>query len=177
MAEIHPQALHRHVALVSQEPFYLSSFSIRENLLLGVEREVSDDELWRILADVDLRGAIEKLPKGLDSLVGDEVHLSGGQYQLLAIGRVLLQRRPFVLLDEGTNQLDAEHEALIVRSLERLKEHATVVIITHRMTSARRADRIYVLDGGRVTQQGTHAQLLEEKGGLYRKFWDLQVVE
>jgi ATP-binding cassette subfamily B protein len=176
MTTVHPHDLHHAVAHVAQHPFVLESFSIRENLTIGATRDIPDAEAWRTLEDLGVAAAVRALPRGLDSVIGDEVRLSGGQSQLLVIARALLQQRPFVLLDEGTNQLDAEHEAKVAHALRSLRAHAAVLLITHRMTTARKADRIYVLDQGRIVQQGRHADLVEADG-LYRTFWNLQVVE
>ena len=119
---------------------------------------------------------MEAFPAGLESIIGDEVNFSGGQSQLLVIARVLLQRRPFVILDEGTNQLDAERELSILQLLEQIKREATVIVITHRMTTARKADNILVLDEGRIVERGAHEELVGLEGGLYRHFWEIQVV-
>jgi len=177
LPDLDPRYVRRLFSLVTQTPFVLDSFSIRDNLLLGCLPDVSDDRIWQVLDQLDLRSAIERLPGGLDRIVGDEVNLSGGQSQLVVLARTMLQRRPFVLLDEGTNQLDAEHELRILDMLQQLKQEATVVIVTHRMTSARKADTILVLDRGRIVEQGGHEQLLERHKGLYRRFWEIQVVE
>lgn len=171
-----PRYLRHLFSMVTQEPFLLESFSIRDNALLGCDPSLTDEEIWSVLDRLGLGHAVRAFPGGLDSLLGDEVGLSGGQSQLLVIARTLLQRRPFVILDEGTNQLDAERELAIIEILQEIKQEATVIIITHRMTTARKADQILVLDQGRITQQGTHAELVELPDGLYRQFWDIQVV-
>ena len=177
LQRLHPRALRRFVSLVPQQPFLLESFSLRDNLLLGNQDDVEDEAIWQVLRDVGLADDLERLPRRLDTLLGDETSLSGGQGQLLVVARAVLQRRPFLFLDEGTNQLDAEHELRLIRRLDRLKEDATLVVVTHRMTTARRADRIHVLDQGRIVESGTHDELLARQGGLYRKFWEIQVEE
>jgi ABC-type multidrug transport system fused ATPase/permease subunit len=171
-----PRYLRHLFSTVPQEPFLLESFSIRDNVLLGCAPGCDDERIWEVLERLGLRRAVEAFPGGLDSLIGDEVNFSGGQSQLLVIARTLLQRRPFVILDEGTNQLDAERELSILQLLQEIKREATVIMITHRMTTARKADKILVLDEGRIVEQGTHKELVGLEGGLYRHFWEIQVV-
>jgi ABC-type multidrug transport system fused ATPase/permease subunit len=175
LVELHPRALRRLVTLVGQEPFLLGSFSIRDNLLLGVDPPVADTRVLEVLEELGVSAPVAALPRGLDTVLGDEASLSGGQLQLLVAARAVLQRRPYLILDEGTNQLDAEHELRVVEALRRLRAEAAVVVVTHRMTTARRADRIHVLDRGRVVESGTHEELLATQGGLYRRFWEIQV--
>ncbi len=171
-----PNHVRQYVSIISQEPLLLEDFSIRDNLLLGVETALTDDQIWKLLERLDLANTIKNLPKGLESLIGDEIRLSGGQAQLLMVGRVFLQHRPIIIFDEGTNQLDAEHESLVTGLLEEIKEKSTILLITHKMTTARKADQIYVLDKGKVIGSGSHHTLLKQKG-LYEKFWNLQVVD
>jgi ATP-binding cassette subfamily B protein len=174
--DLHPARLRRAVSLVAQEPFLLESFSLRDNLLFGVAEGVGEERVWEVLASLGFAEEVRALPRGLDTLLGDEVGLSGGQSQLLVVARAILQDRPYLLLDEGTNQLDAEHELRIVEALQRLKRHAVVVLVTHRLTTARRADRIHVLDQGRIVESGDHDTLVALDEGLYRRFWEIQVV-
>ena len=163
-------------AIIQQTPFILWQFSIRDNLMLGVRREVSDEEIWTLLEKMDVRDVIEKLPKKLDTILGEGVNLSGGQQQLIAVARVLLQQRPLIIFDEGMNQMDIEHETKVLELLRIEKKRAAILFITHRITTARKADEIYILDQGKIAEQGTHTQL-QEKNGLYANFWKLQVVE
>jgi ABC-type multidrug transport system fused ATPase/permease subunit len=171
-----PRALRHCYSMVTQEPFLLESFSVRDNALLGCD-VTGDEAIWDVLDRLGLGPAIRALPRGLDTVLGDEVSLSGGQAQLLVIARTLLQRRPFIVLDEGTNQLDAERELGILQVLTELKTEATVILITHRMTTARKADHILVLDEGRIVEEGRHEVLVAREGGLYRQFWEIQVVQ
>ena len=118
---------------------------------------------------------VKRLPKGLDTVYGEETSFSGWQVQLFAIARIILQQRSLIIFDEGTNQLDAEHEAMIINILKDLKKDHAIFIITHKMTTARHADQIYVMDEGKIVECGKHQELLQ-KDNIYKKFWELQVV-
>ncbi len=175
--DLAPDYARRLFAMVTQSPFIMESFSIRDNILLGAPEGVPDGAIWELLDRVGLGDDFRALPRGLDSLIGDEVNFSGGQLQLIAVVRAVIQDRPYIVLDEGTNQLDAEREIVILDVLGELKRDRAVIVITHRMTTARKADAIHVMDRGRIVESGTHAGLLAIEGGLYRRFWEIQVVE
>ena len=177
LLNIEPKYLKKFISIIPQEPFLLESFSIRENISFGKLGKNTNKKIWELLKILDLEKDIKKLPKKLNSVIGDDVQLSGGQSQLLSIARVLMQDRPIIIFDEGTNQLDAEHEAKIMDILKGLKKEKTIIMITHRMTTARKADKIYVIDEGKIIETGKHQELIKKKRGLYKKFWDLQVVE
>lgn len=171
-----PSHVRKYVSIITQTPLLLDNFSIRDNILLGVHETVEDIKIWALLERLNLATTIKELPKKLDSIIGDEIRLSGGQSQLITIARTMLQSRPIIIFDEGTNQLDAEHESLVASLLEEQKVHSTILLITHKLTTARKADKIYVLDEGQIVEEGNHKELLNKKG-LYEKFWRLQVVE
>lgn len=175
---LHIKDTRSHIGIIQQNPFILDNYSLRENMTIGMPENdtPSDLEIWNILEQIELKSLVEKLPKKLESIIGDDFRPSGGQLQLLVIGRILLQKRPFIIFDEGTNQLDAEKERIIMDLLRKQAKESAVLMITHRMTSARKADYIYVIDDGRIVEEGTH-QDLQNKNGLYAKFWNLQVVD
>ena len=117
---------------------------------------------------------VMKLPDGYETVVGERgTTLSGGQRQRIAIARAVLRNPPVLVLDEATSALDTESERLVQEAMEGLLAGRTVFVIAHRLSTIQRADRIVVVDGGRIEQQGTHAALMEE-GGLYRRLRELQ---
>ncbi len=174
--EYEREVLTQQFGVLTQDPFLIDQFSIKQNITLGIRRKVTDLEIWELLEKLQLAQAIKLLPKGLDTVYGEDASLSGGQKQLVAIARVLLQQRPFVIFDEGTSQLDVEKEKAVLRLLKTYAQNAAVLFITHRVTSAKIADEIYMLDAGKIVEQGNHKELLE-KQGLYSHFWQLQVVD
>ena len=120
---------------------------------------------------------IEELPNGYDTLVGERgIFLSGGQRQRLAIARAVLTNAPVLILDEATSALDAESERLVQKALANLMQNKTSIVIAHRLSTIRKADKIVVMERGKIIQTGTHAELLE-KGGTYRKLYELQFAE
>ena len=117
---------------------------------------------------------IMQLPEGYDTLIGESgLKLSGGQRQRLAIARALLKDAPILILDEATSQLDTESEALVQKALGNLMRGRTTLVIAHRLSTVMGADRIVVMEGGRIVEQGTHQELLE-RGGVYKRLYDLQ---
>ncbi len=161
-------------SLLQQKPFILPEFSIRENVVLGSDKKISDSEIWKILEEIDAANFVRKLPKQLDAVIGRDTNFSGGQEQLLALGRCFLSPRPVIIFDEASSQLDVEHELKILQALQRRKKQSAILFITHRVSVARKADRIVMIDDGRIVQTGTHADLVKTPG-LYQQFWQTQV--
>ena len=150
---------------VTQEAFLFNG-TVRENLCLA-KRDANEKELWIALDAARAAGFVRDLTEGLDTNVGERgVKLSGGEKQRLSIARALLKDPPILLLDEATASVDSETERLIQEALEALMANRSAFVIAHRLSTIRNADRIYVLDRGRVVEEGTHDQLLAQ-GGLY----------
>jgi ABC-type multidrug transport system fused ATPase/permease subunit len=153
------------IALVPQDPFLFYG-TIAENLRMAKEN-ATDEELMAALTAAELKSFVDASPDGLDTKVGDQgLALSGGQAQRLAIARAILKDAPIVILDEPTSQIDVETEALLNRALERLCAKKTVLLIAHRLSTIEQADRIVVMDGGKVVESGTRQELLTQ-GGIY----------
>lgn len=163
--QIHPQDLAQLVGVVSQET-YLTHTSIRENLLLA-QPEANDADLWEALQHAALASTVRTLPEGLDTVVGARGHrFSGGEQQRLAIARTVLRNPPILVLDEATSALDNTTEAQVQRALDRLAENRTTVLIAHRLDTVMGADRIVVLDRGRIIESGAPAELIASDGAF-----------
>jgi ATP-binding cassette subfamily B protein/subfamily B ATP-binding cassette protein MsbA len=162
------------VALVPQDPFLLP-MSVADNIAYG-RPSATRAEVEAAARQANAEEFIRQLPRGFDTVIGERgVTLSGGQRQRLAIARALLKDAPILIMDEPTSALDADTERLVLEALDRLTSGRTTIIIAHRLSTVRRADRIVVLDQGRLAETGTHQQLLAA-GGLYRKLYVSQTV-
>jgi len=165
-------SLRGNIAVVTQFTFLFND-TIRANIAYG-EPAVAMDEVVAAARAANAHEFIVEMPRGYETQIGDlGVRLSGGQRQRLAIARALLRNAPILILDEATSALDTESEGLVQEALERLMANRTTLVVAHRLSTIRRADRIVVLVRGRVVESGTHEELLA-RGAEYRKLYELQ---
>jgi ATP-binding cassette, subfamily B, bacterial len=166
------ESLHDAVGVVTQDA-HLFHDTIRSNLLYA-RPQATEAELEQVLRSAQIWPLISSLPQGIDTVVGDRGHrLSGGEKQRIALARLLLKAPGIVVLDEATAHLDSESEAAVQRALEQTLEGRTAIVIAHRLSTVRAADLIAVIDGGRIVEQGTHAEL-QARGGLYATLYETQ---
>ena len=171
--DIRREALRRQIGLVLQESFLFSQ-TIRENIA-AARPGASEEELRACARTACVDEAIAELPNGWDTVVGERgVTLSGGQKQRVAIARMLLQNAPVMVFDDSLSAVDAETDAKIRAALKERMARATVILISHRVTTLMQADRILVLDRGRVADIGTHAELTA-RPGIYKEIYDIQM--
>jgi ATP-binding cassette subfamily B protein len=167
-----PAAIRSRIAVVPQETVIFAS-SAKDNIRYG-RWAASEEEIVEAAKAANAHEFIETLPEGYDTFLGEGgARLSGGQRQRIVIARALLRDSPLLLLDEATSALDAHSERLVQEALERLMKTRTTVVIAHRLATTRAANRIIVMDGGRIVEQGTHASL-SEADGLYASLARLQ---
>ncbi len=167
-----PAEIRKRIALVPQDTVLFAA-SARDNLRYG-RWDASEDEIVEAAKAANAHEFIAQLPGGYDSFLGESgARLSGGQRQRIAIARALLRDSPLLLLDEATSALDAQSERLVQEALERLMQTRTTIVIAHRLATVRAADRIIVMDGGRIVEEGNHASL-SAAGGLYESLARLQ---
>lgn len=167
-----PADVRARIALVPQDGVLFSA-NARDNLRYG-NWNASDEDIWQAARAANAESFLKRLPNGLDTYLGEGgTQLSGGQQQRVAIARALLRDAPILLLDEATSALDAESEQLVQQALEGLMAGRTTLVIAHRLATIRAADRIIVMDEGRIVEQGTHDSL-SKAGGLYARLARLQ---
>lgn len=172
LTQADPSALRRRMAIVPQDGTLFAA-SARDNLRYG-NWDADEDAIWEAARAANAETFLRALPDGLETFLGEGgALLSGGQRQRLAIARAILRDAPILLLDEATSALDAESEHLVQQALERLMEERTTLVIAHRLATVRSADRIVVMDGGKIVEEGSHNVLIE-KGGLYARLASLQ---
>jgi len=172
LPEADPADIRARIAMVPQETVIFAA-SARDNLRYG-NWDASDEALWAAAEAANAAEFLRKLPEGLDTFMGEGgARLSGGQRQRMAIARAILRDAPVLLLDEATSALDAQSERLVQQALERLMTDRTTIVIAHRLATVRSADRIIVMDDGRIVEQGAHDSLAAQ-GGLYARLARLQ---
>lgn len=170
--EIELDQLHQSVSMVLQDVFLFHG-TIRENILFG-KPDATEEEMIRAAEIANASEFIDHMPNGYDTLIGERgVKLSGGQKQRLSIARAVLKDSPILILDEATSSVDTETELMIQQALERLIKGRTTIIIAHRLSTVRNADRIVALEGTGIVEAGTHEELLARKG-LYYKLYTAQ---
>ena len=175
LREFDPAALRRLIAVVPQDPVIFAT-SVLDNVRYG-RPEASREEVERACEQAYALEFIHRLPQGLDTVLGERgVTLSGGQRQRLSIARALLADRPILLLDEATSSLDAASERMVQQALEALERGRTSLVIAHRLATVQHADRIVVMDRGAIVAQGTHAELMKQRG-LYANLAGLQFLD
>jgi len=173
--EITLKSLRKHIGLVLQDNFLFSA-TVKENIALG-KRDATGDEIQKAARLAQAEEFIDELPKKYDTPVGERgIGLSGGQKQRIALARALLVNPRILILDEATSSVDTETEYLIQEGLQEVMKGRTSIVIAKRLSTIRGADKIVILDKGRILQVGTHEELLKQ-GGFYRKLFESQFAE
>jgi len=167
------RSLRKLMGIVTQETILFND-TVRNNIAYGMP-DISDEEVIEAARIANAHDFITQLPEGYNTFIGDRgVKLSGGQRQRIAIARAVLKNPPILILDEATSSLDAESEIAVQEAIDRLLKGRTVFVIAHRLSTIQKADRIIVLENGRVVQEGRHGELMRQEG-LYRKLYELQM--
>lgn len=171
--ELDEYSIRNNITIISQNP-YIFNMSIRDNLKL-VKEDLTDKEMKEACKLACLNEFIETLPNKYDTVVGESgVMLSGGQRQRLAIARAFIQKTEIILFDEATSALDNETQSYIQEAIDNMKKDYTIMIIAHRLSTIVNADRIIVIDNGKVVGEGAHKQLLS-KNKIYKKLYETEI--
>jgi subfamily B ATP-binding cassette protein MsbA len=175
LRDVELASLRAQIGIVAQDPFLFNT-TVANNIRYG-RRTATDAEVREAARNALAEEFIERLPEGYGTIIGERgVKLSGGQRQRIAIARALLKNAPILILDEATSHLDSESEMLVQDALSNLMANRTVIVIAHRLSTVRRADKIVVLDRGRISETGTHDELVDG-GGIYQRLHELQFLE
>jgi ATP-binding cassette subfamily B protein len=167
MTDVDPAILRARLALVTQEPFLFSG-SVRENIFPH-PGAVGKEEVQAVLAAANCQSIVERLPQGLDTPIGEGGSaLSSGERQLFSIARAFARDAEVIILDEATSYIDSNTETRIQEALNRLTANRTTIVVAHRLSTVRRADRIIVMDRGRIREAGSHQQLIRQQGYYYQ---------
>ena len=167
------KSLRSNIGVVFQDNFLFTG-TIRENIMLGNEK-ATKKELEKAVKMACLDDVVKNIPGGLDAQIGERgILLSGGQKQRVAIARAFLKNAPILVLDEATSALDNKAEAVVQKAIENLMRDKTVFVIAHRLSTIRNADKILVINQGRIVEAGTHTELLKNKNGAYKILYDMQ---
>ena len=170
--EVTMESLRRNIGIVQQD-VYLFNDTVKNNILYG-RPDATDEEVVEAAKRANIHEFVLSMPDGYETVIGERgVKLSGGQKQRLSIARVFLKDPPILILDEATSALDNSTEILIQQSLDELCKGRTTVVVAHRLSTIKNADRIAVVNGGRITEMGNHGELMT-LGGEYAKLYALQ---
>lgn len=166
-------SLREQIAMVFQDNFLFSG-SIRENILMG-NHSASEEEIYKAVEAAHLQEMISQMPQGIDTMIGERgTTLSGGQRQRVAIARAMIRKTPIVILDEATSALDNKSEDIVQKALDNLIKNKTVFVIAHRLSTIKNADRIAVINEGKLVELGTHEELMRIDNGHYRSLYEMQ---
>lgn len=172
LKEIEKKHLRKYVKLVLQDPFLFSK-TVYENIAIS-NNKLKEDEVYKAAEIAAIHNEVLKFEKGYKTIVGEKgTTLSGGQKQRVAIARMLVSESPIIIFDDSLSALDTKTDVLIRRALKKKDKNQTMIIITHRTTTAKEADQIFVLDEGKIAQNGTHDELVLQEG-LYSELWGIQ---
>ncbi len=173
LRDVELKSLRENIGIVTQETILFND-TVRNNIAYGLE-DCSIERIEEAAKAANAHGFISAMPNGYESLIGERgVKISGGERQRLALARAILKNPPILILDEATSSLDTESEILVQEAIERLMTGRTSIVIAHRLSTVQHADRIVVIEGGKIVETGKHQDLLKKRGGLYKKLFDLQ---